>query len=284
MTPDEKLGRIDHVVVLMMENRSFDHMLGYLTRDGLPAVRGLEGNEFNLDHEGIAHPVHLFDAGANTVQRPGEALQKRLDPSHSKDGVRNQIGTAMDGFVRDYLDSRKASDWESDEAFDRDLAKVPMGYYTRESLPTYDYLARAYCVCDAWHSSVPGDTWPNRMYALAGCAGEQVWKKSGLYRLLTGKPSPLAKLRSVPVFDVPAFTRWLADDAWRWYSHDPATLRAADGDYRDFDNLRPGNFAWFDRKQMHIRTLLAEEGVLEIVAPDSFSTTRSMESCARSRG
>jgi phospholipase C len=43
-----------------------------------------------------------------------------------------------------------------------------MGYDTGKDLPTYDYLARQYCVCDAWHSSVPGDTWPNRLYALAG--------------------------------------------------------------------------------------------------------------------
>jgi phospholipase C len=268
MTPSERLSEVKHLVVLMMENRSFDHMLGYLKRDDMPEVRGLERDEVNLDDEGAEHAVHPFDASATRVQRRGEALQKHLDPSHSKTGVQSQIGTTMDGFVKDYVRSRKTD--KGIEDFPRDLWNVPMGYYTGKDVPTYDHLAQSYCVCDAWHSSVPGDTWPNRLYAVCGRDGKTVWKDSGLREILTSRFSPLAKLGSVPIFDLPAFTRHLADEDWRWYSHDPATLRAADGAYRDFDNLKQYNFAWFDRKQMGFTTRGPQENLLRIVAPDSF--------------
>ncbi len=268
--PDESLEPVKHLVVLMMENRSFDHMLGYLTRDGMPQVRGLNRDEINLDQEGGAHPVHQFDASLTDVQRRGEALSKRLDPSHSKNSVQTQIGTNMDGFVKDYIASRTTDGGEHDKDFPRDLWNVPMGYYTGKDLPTYDHLARTYCVCDAWHSSVAGDTWPNRLYALAGREGRPAWNDSELFRRLTRKGSPLAQLSSLPIYDVPAFTRQLGDEDWRWYSHDPATLRAADSEYRDFGNLRQDNFAWFDRRQMSFKTRLAEERILEIVASDSF--------------
>jgi phospholipase C len=268
--PEKRLAQVKHLVVLMMENRSFDHMLGYLTKDDMPQVRGLDRTEQNLDAEGGAHAVHAFDASATNVQRRGEALKKNLDPSHSKSGVQTQIGADMDGFVIDYVASRRNAKGEHDTRFPHALWNVPMGYYTGKDLPTYDHLAHNYCVCDAWHSSVPGDTWPNRLYAVAGREGKRVWKQSELFRLLTKLGSPLAGLGNVPIYDVPAFTRRLADSDWRWYSHDPATLRATDSAYRDFKKLRQDNFAWFDRKGMHFRTKLGEEDILRIVAADSF--------------
>jgi phospholipase C len=269
MTPEERLAQVEHIVVLMMENRSFDHMLGYLTQAGMPDMRGLTGDESNPDAEGGEHTVHAFDASATDVQRRGEALQKRLDPSHSPASVKRQIGTANDGFVKDYVATRKTADGKPDPSFPRDLWGVPMGYYTGKDLPTYDHLARTYCVCDAWHSSIPGDTWPNRLYAVAGGAAEPVWETSSLLERLTKLPIVKA-LRGAPVHDVPAFTRHLADRDWRWYAHDPATLRAVDGQYRDFGDLRQDNFAWFDRRQMNPRTQFLQERLTDLVAADSF--------------
>jgi phospholipase C len=269
MTPEERLAQVEHIVVLMMENRSFDHMLGYLTGADMPDVRGLTGDEFNLDADGGKHAVYPFDASATKVQRRGEALQKRLDPSHGPESVAEQIGEDMDGFVRNYVATRKTDDGKQDRDFPRDLWDVPMGYYTGKDLPTYDHLARTYCVCDAWHSSIPGDTWPNRLYAVAGRSGESVWEKSSLLERLTKLPI-VKLLRGAPVHDVPAFTRHLADGDWRWYAHDPATLRAVDGRYRDFGDLRQDNFAWFDRRQMHARTQFLHERLADIVAADSF--------------
>jgi phospholipase C len=133
-----------------------------------------------------------------------------------------------------------------------------MGHYTAEQLPVYDFLARNYCVCDAWHSSIPGDTWPNRLFALAGTdAPQRVGHRPGPLRrfLRWAAGVPVIKgLGSAPIFEVEAFTRQLADDAWRWYSHDPATLRAADAAYRDFRRPRRGNFSFFDRKKVNVVT------------------------------
>jgi phospholipase C len=267
MTPEERLAQVEHIVVLMMENRSFDHMLGYLTRDGEPDVRGLTGDESNLDAEGGEHKVYPFDARATKVQRRGEALQKRLDPSHSPASVKRQIGTGNDGFVKDYVATRKTDDGKPDPDFPRDLWDVPMGYYEAKDLPTYDHLARTYCVCDAWHSSIPGDTWPNRLYAVAGRAAERSLERSNLFDKLKGLPV-FKRLRGAPIHDVPAFTRHLAEGDWRWYAHDPATLRAVDGAYRRLGDLMEDNFAWFDRRQMSPLTRAVEEGLL--VARDSF--------------
>jgi phospholipase C len=277
--PDDALDllrRIQHIVVVMMENRSFDHMLGYLglpdaadatDADYRPVVEGLTGPEVNFNHapNGRRIPITAFDADADDVQRKGEALQKRLDPDHSPNGVARQLGTKqgdeypMDGFVRSFVESRDPNDNVGD-----DLWIVPMGYYTAKDLPTYDYLAHEYCVCDHWHSSIPGDTWPNRLYALAGAtsdsAQEDIWER--FLDVLPFKP-----LRKAPIFDVAAFTRQLRDDQWRWYSHDPATLRAADGYYRKLDDLKRDNFAYFDRKKISAHTEAVEDA---IVGHDSF--------------
>jgi phospholipase C len=266
-----RLQQVKHIVVVMMENRSFDHMLGYLTADGLPDVEGLSGKEYNLDRDGKTVGIHAFDADANTVMRSGEALRKALDPDHSKHGVATQLGAGYPGhphpdghnggFVQAFVETRKPEDSVAPT-----LWSVPMGHYTGKDLPTYDFLARNYAVCDHWHSSVPGDTWPNRMYSLAGREGPKVplGVLAELKRLLPGHP---AALTNAPIYDVPAFTRHLDDAQWRWYSHDPATLRAADSHYRDFHHIARDNFAFFDRKHLAWAT---QAGEAVIVGHDSF--------------
>ena len=176
----DRLGEIKHIVVLMMENRSFDHMLGYLKQDGIPEVNGLDLDEFNLGPDGTEVAVTAFDADAHRIQRHGEALQKKLDPDHSEKGVQTQLGmgygdTSNGGFVKAFVESRDPND-----NIGKDLWMVPMGYYTGKDVPVYGHLARNYCVCDAWHSSVPGDTWPNRLYAVAGREGARVTPAAGL--------------------------------------------------------------------------------------------------------
>jgi phospholipase C len=261
----QRLSQVKHLVVVMMENRSFDHMLGYLTQEGMPDVEGLTGDEFNLDPDGNKIGVIRFDADGSTVQKPGEALVKPLDPDHSKAGVQVQLGNGYGsspngGFVKAFIDSRKPAD-----NVGREMWIVPMGYYGSKDLPTYDFLARNFCVCDAWHSSVPGDTWPNRLYSLAGREGPKV--HPGFLDELAGLVGPLKILAGAPIYDVPAFTRHLDDGQWRWYSHDPATLRAADSMYRRIADLKADNFAFFDRKKVSVATQAAEA---VIVGGDSF--------------
>src|SRR6201995_490 len=129
------LTDVQHIVVVMMENRSFDHMLGYLGLLGTLDVEGLRPEFYNLDRDGNKIPVHAFDADASDATRHGDALRKALAPDHSVHGVATQLGAGYDGhrhpdghnggFVRAFVETRKEED---DVA--RDLWSVPMGYYT----------------------------------------------------------------------------------------------------------------------------------------------------------
>jgi phospholipase C len=244
----QRLRALKHIVVVMMENRSFDHMLGYLEREGMSDVDGLNGSEFNFGPDGSKVPVTAFDATDHTLQRHGEALQKRLDPDHSRAGVQTQIGPGYaktrhgpnGGFVKSFVDSRKPQDNVTKAEW-----VVPMGYYTSKDVPVYDHLARQYCVCDHWFCSVPGDTWPNRLFAVTGREGDNV-----------------APGKKFPLYDVPAFTRQLGDAQWRWYCHDPATLRLTDSRYRQLGQPMRDNFAFFDRRNLNLLTQVASGGAL----------------------
>ncbi len=123
-----------------------------------------------------------------------------------------------------------------------------MGYYDSEDLPVYDHLAAEYCVVDRWFSSVPGATWPNRLYAMCGQAAR------------SGRDDA-----SPPIYALPSFVRYL-DEAqvdWRWYSFDPGTLRAADPEYRLSHHDR---FGYVDARKLSIR----EEVVGKLTEKGSF--------------
>jgi phospholipase C len=146
-----KLNEIEHIVVLMMENRSFDHLLGYLKLKG-EAVDGLKGDETNPDSAGTNFAVSLL----NGTKFP-------VDPHHDWDSVHDQIKGPNLGFVKNF------------ETLKPTTPPTPpglvMGYYDERATPVYRYLFDNFVVCDKWFSSLPGPTIPNRCYALAGTSG-----------------------------------------------------------------------------------------------------------------
>jgi phospholipase C len=241
-----RLAQIDHIVVVMLENRSFDHMLGYLS---LPAalggkersdIDGLRGpdQDYNL-HAGQRYPIHHLDR----TQFDGEAE----DPDHSGESVDEQLSGGGQGFVENFarISAARAK---------RLNVPVPdpglvIGYYTSEDLPVYDHLAAEYCVVDRWFSSVPGATWPNRLYAMCGQAD----------------PASGRDDASPPIYALPTFVRYLDEGGidWRWYSYDPGTLRAADPEYRLSHHDR---FGYVDQRKLSIR----EEEVGRLVEKGSF--------------
>jgi phospholipase C len=203
------LDAIEHVVVLMLENRSFDHMLGYLgLEESVFDVDGLRPDMAN-EHESRSYPVFRLTKTAFT---------KAKDPCHSGACVDEQVANDNGGFAANYIKTR-----EDPAAADPIVA---MGYYDGDQLPIYDFLARRFCVCDRWFCSVRGATFPNRLYAVAGrSAGSR------------DNASP-------PVYHLPSFVRHLdrAGATWRWYTHEVfATIWAVDRDLlpRTFDNVRP---------------------------------------------
>jgi phospholipase C len=254
----ENLRQIKHIVVLMMENRSFDHMLGYLKRgspghEPIPEVDGLNGDEWNEDDRGQKITVYPLPENRIAFHQPNKPFDESLDPKHGRSSVAEQLAGGNKGFVKNYIrEKQPPEDWRN----------LPMGYYTARDLPVYDFLARNFCVCDRWHSSVPADTWPNRLYALAAQAKPSVGHKPGAWKNVVRRllgAGPLHTIENAPIFEVAAFTRQLEDEKWRWYSYDPATLRGADKRYRDFRRIDRKNFAYFNRKEVHLPERLLEE-------------------------
>ena len=264
------LKSVEHIVVLMMENRSFDQMLGFLGKnDRVEGVNGLVGGEVNYDPDGGAHESFEWGPDETSFHPPQDKSGKVLDPCHGPACVEEQLARFKDqepgGFVKNFV-TRKHKDG-TPITVPAEYWRLPMGYYSELHLPTYDLLARNYSVCDRWHASIPGDTWPNRLYALAGKKGDPVIDKPYFWhrmlRFFRRVPG-FSQLANAPFFDVRAFTHQLDLSQWRWYSHDPATLRCADGAYRRIADLKRDNFAYFDRKRVALPTEVAEAAMVEL--------------------
>ena len=115
-----------------------------------------------------------------------------------------------------------------------------IGYYNAADVPVYDHLASEFAICDRWFSSVPGATWPNRLYAICGrAAGSR-----------DDRP-----LHLPPMYNQPSFVRHLDanDISWHWYSFEAGTLRFADGHYKLGHHH---NFAFFSGTNLNWRTSL----------------------------
>jgi phospholipase C len=152
---------IDTIVIVLMENRSFDHVLGYL---GLPP--------FNLLIEGLqksntpryANPYN----GHAYSSFPTSRLDMPHDPPHERPWIAEQIGSVisgqhnMTGFVQSY--------YKNGQLPGPDLGIEPevMGYFTPAQVPVTDFLARSFAVCDHWFSCIPASTQPNRLMAMSG--------------------------------------------------------------------------------------------------------------------
>lgn len=232
-----RLDAVDHIVVLMMENRSFDHMLGYLSLPvdqgggGRVDVDGLEGRDVNFNPlGGTKYAIHHLDR----TQFNGEVE----DPDHSGGSVDEQLANGGQGFVENFARISKTRAAQANRpAPDPGLV---MGYYDAGDLPVYDHLASEYCLVDRWFSSVPGATWPNRLYAL------------------TGQASGSRDDAAPPIYALPSFVRYLDENDvdWRWYSFDPGTLRAADPAYRFHCHDR---FAYCDARTLSPKERAAGE-------------------------
>jgi phospholipase C len=151
--PDLKAGtdllpQIKHIVVLMMENHSYDNYLGTLAGRG----DGLPGGEqaANPRRDGTSvQPFHL-----------ASTKQVKDDPKQSWRAAHLQWNDgACDGFVRSVEELVPGHD-----------PALPMGHWTEDDLPFYHGLARTFPLADRWFSSCLGPTFPNRRFLIAGTA------------------------------------------------------------------------------------------------------------------
>ncbi|PYR61516.1 MAG: phospholipase [Acidobacteria bacterium] len=134
LPPPSRSG-IEHIVVVMMENRSFDHLLGWL-----PNAHGKQEGLTYVDAAGFAHQTHPLAPDYTGCKHP--------DPDHSYDGGRVQYNDGrMDGFLR--------SGSNDDYA---------IGYYVEADLPFSSALARNYTTLEHYFCSILGPTFPNRIF------------------------------------------------------------------------------------------------------------------------
>jgi len=133
--PDPALSGIDHVIVMMMENRSFDHMLGWL-----PGADGRQAGLTYVDRAGTTHSTHALAPDYQGCAHP--------DPDHSYDGARVEYdGGACDGWLR---------------AGDND--DYAIGYYVADDLDFFARAAPHWTTCDRYFAAFMGPTFPNRIY------------------------------------------------------------------------------------------------------------------------
>ena len=173
-----QLGSVEHIVVLVLENRSFDHMLGFLYADSgnvSPANRqpfeGLTSEESNSNAIGAAVPISaLTPETANVYFTPG------ADPGEGYVATNMQLfgeasppaGAAAtnSGFVMDFAETLKGIDAHR-PIISGTTASDIMEVFTPGLLPVLSGLARGFAVCDHWYSSVPTETFPNRAFLCA---------------------------------------------------------------------------------------------------------------------
>jgi phospholipase C len=159
----EALG-IEHVFVLMLENRSFDHVLGFSGITGADAesgaptkINGLIGTESNSIN------------GQPYTVSPGADYRMPVDPNHEFPDVLHQLcgpaATYQSGGPYPAVDdSGFAASYVASGG--NDPGEI-MKCYRPEQLPVLNALASEFTVCDNWHASMPGPTWPNRMFVHA---------------------------------------------------------------------------------------------------------------------
>ncbi len=211
------ISEIKHVVVLMQENRSFDHYFG-----AMPGVRGFSDpraipgvfKQPEPDNpDGFLYPFHT-DTHSTSAQALPSTSHSWL-PQH--DSWNNG---AMDGFVTARLN--KAID-----SFDGTAAQYSMAYFKRDDIPFQWALADAFTICDGYHCSVLGPTWPNRLY------------------LMTGQVDPAGLAGG------PTFGNFVPTEGWSWQTY-PELLSKAGVSwkvYQEVDNFGFNVLEYFDQYQ-----------------------------------
>jgi len=150
---DGRPDPIEHVVVLMLENRSFDHMVGSL-KARFPTLEGIDPTAPGVNRD-------LTDGNRAYEQRPTTTTALAKDPKHELANTLAQL--AVDGNCGGFV-----TDFRLAYASAPPLTQEVMGYYDFGALPVLHALASQFTICDHWFSSVPGPTWTNRLFVHSG--------------------------------------------------------------------------------------------------------------------
>jgi phospholipase C len=234
------LAKIQHVVVLMLENRSFDHMLGFLypgkqTPGGQP-FEGLTGSETNVDASGKTVKVFAIEPS-----QPNAYFMPGADPGEGYAHTNAQLFGAetapappvatCSGFVTDYAATIPWDQENKRSVLAGTTANDILGVFPPSMLPILSGLAKGYAVCDHWFASVPTETMPNRAFVCAATSQGHM-DDSSQTKSLTA-PSIFGLLTKSNV-------------AWSIYGYSEEPLTRSDfADTRDAPNTHFGKFADF---------------------------------------
>jgi phospholipase C len=236
---------IEHVFLLMLENRSFDQMLGFSAITGIDAVTGkptsvdgLDGSQSN-EYGGVTYPV---TAPADFVMP--------IDPGHEFTDVLTQLaGPGADypfggvypaitdaGYVDDYVSAGGGSS-----------PGEIMKSYAASQLPVLTALAKDFAVCDGWFASMPGPTWPNRFFSLAS-SSTGLDHSPSLSQILSWGVTGV-RFANGTIFD--ALEAHRGDASWRIYAGDLLPMSfflkgVRYADIRDFDSQFASDLATGD--------------------------------------
>lgn len=160
------IGQVEHFFVLMLENRSFDHMLGFSQIKG---VNGVTGVDTTIDGLNV---LHLDDEGGRALESNRDALKKeypascpapsalQYDPPHHYPEIKRQLANGNSGFVKEFEKAHPDAD-----------PGLVMKCMHPSQVSILTALAREFAVCDAWFASGPLETGPNRLFVHAATAG-----------------------------------------------------------------------------------------------------------------
>lgn len=188
---NSNLDKIEHIVVLMMENRSFDNVLGWLyDPDNPPPFNKKPNGTYNGVNSAMSNPgtdgkpVYVAKGTDTTApypdpNEPYEFVYRQMYSEPPTPPIPNTTTTpAMEGFVIDYANAIATADAEAKAKgkppFDVDPGVI-MNCFAPSALPVINGLAQSYAVCDNWFSSVPTQTFPNRSFIHAATSSGNVY-------------------------------------------------------------------------------------------------------------
>lgn len=249
------LNKIESIVVLMLENRSFDNVLGWLydPENQPPFQEPPKGQTFDgLFGKNLSNPDPL--TGNRVPVGKGKVMtDPNPDPGEEFEHVSRQLGgETMEGFVEDYIQVLQKS---SKEIPGREDYQVIMNGFTPESLPVLSGLAHHYAVCDRWFCSVPSQTLCNRCFSVAATSRGFVNNSPDPKWLLTHSPTIFNRLEEAGLpwhvyydeLDIVPLTRLVQPTLWdmphsRFKKMDDFHKDAAHGKLPPFSLIEPRFF------------------------------------------
>jgi len=287
--------KIEHIFVLMLENRSFDHMLGFSGIAGIDIndkPTSIDGSDPARDKN--INPVNGLEVCVSfpadfQLQNFDGQNHSDVDPDHEFKGTLTALCgqdaeyTPAPGGYPKILNSGFIQNYYSPKDPDDKGSITPeriMKCYSPDQLPIINTLAKEFVVCDSWFSSLPGPTWPNRFFLLAATSGG-LDDSPGELDVVSSTTVEGYRFENGNVFD-------LLDDNcidWRIFEGDEfpvsfalsgMNLNALQGRFKDFDDFESEvNEVDFSEKFVFIEPKYGSHS-FDVTGPGDFTCGNSM--------